>query len=946
MKENALHLNILFGTAQPEPLLHHIIKGGGIKGSHGVDNFLEFNANSFSERAYRHYGRMQVENTNLTEDELLQRGRALDDWEQTAEFRGHGGHFRLLAQYAKEELVVRNHEFLCHQDGFMEWRELSLRLGQDMFTCAFLAERDIQDSSGHMSMRFDWPAVLRTDNSRLQQMLNKGIAENHFHLNGSTQIFSITWAYLMNHPENIAAYCQLELEENLKGSFTFGVGDNQLPWRTRLYVAAWIRARLYRLTQNNDDSPQELREFRSFYKSPGKLHQLKNTVELLRYFAARLKCRSGTRCLDYAIAKSIKQYNSGAYRLLAGERYFLYQCFRGCLSGAWSAQRQDLLYLYLLVKLRFREELIQANGRKGFRNFSEYQDRKATIWGDDPIYWDEAYRMSIAGTLENGTQTRKEAAVQSLELRIMPSNRPADLLQSIKNIDESAEYALCDISCPNKNPDGFHITEQEKRKQQWLSAQNQSVYFYTIHFGKKPLKRMPYRKTSFSKGVIIGSYFPEPRNENIRMAAEVQAKAIGKAMKRNNYLCSRIRAIDACSHEVGCRPETFATMFRFLRNLRPEKRREQRSQEYQPYLSVTFHAGEDFLDLADGLRAIDEAICFLNMQRGERIGHAMALGLTPQQYYQARKSIVMLPCQDLLDNLVWLLYRSLEWNVPMQTSLREKLKRYATTLLQTIYGECHEESRNYDVLQKEAWPVPTLDQYYEAWKLRGDDPSVYKEAQKTFDKEEFQQRLVFLKRSKDIFHQEYECAKIDTRLWEYGARQENSFGQDYLQIRQDRFLQRLLYRYHYGVEERQRGQRIEIFHIPNGYVELIERMQYSLMQQMMRYGICVECNPSSNRLIGPIDRYDQHPIFRMNHFGLPLPEYQNQNVQLVVSVNTDDQGVFDTSLENEYALLYNCLAERKNENEEPLFDDDTLQKYLNHLREMGLSMIFPKAQQV
>lgn len=42
---------------------------------------------------------------------------------------------------------------------------------------------------------------------------------------------------------------------------------------------------------------------------------------------------------------------------------------------------------------------------------------------------------------------------------------------------------------------------------------------------------------------------------------------------------------------------------------------------------MTYHTGEDFLDIVDGLRAIDEALLFLQMEKGERLGHAMALGV-------------------------------------------------------------------------------------------------------------------------------------------------------------------------------------------------------------------------------------------------------------------------------------------------------------------------------
>lgn len=62
--------------------------------------------------------------------------------------------------------------------------------------------------------------------------------------------------------------------------------------------------------------------------------------------------------------------------------------------------------------------------------------------------------------------------------------------------------------------------------------------------------------------------------------------------------------------------------------------------------------------------------------------------------------------------------------------------------------------------------------------------------------------------------------------------------------------------------------------------------------------------------------------------------------QLKVSVNTDDQGVFDTSLEFEYALLMSSLQRRTDDVGRRLFSDDEILAYLNHLRDMGNEQAF------
>ena len=110
----------------------------------------------------------------------------------------------------------------------------------------------------------------------------------------------------------------------------------------------------------------------------------------------------------------------------------------------------------------------------------------------------------------------------------------------------------------------------------------------------------------------------------------------------------------------------------------------------------------------------------------------------------------------------------------------------------------------------------------------------------------------------------------------------------------------------------------------------------TLQQRMQKYigerGIMIECNPTSNYLIGTFKRYDEHPIFRFNSFGLGSEDTEGQ---LSVSINTDDQGVFDTSLENEYALLACSMRKAVASDGNPRYSRDVIYEYLDYVRRMG-----------
>lgn len=912
MDESYIHLDVLFRQMQPEVVLENIT---AVSSGRRVDMPIA-NSRGLSEECYRRFARGLPYAREYTEDELIQRYRDLKSWLRR---KPRGGVFSLLAEYGLKTIRFWQDEPLCRQEMILEWRQRTLCMGQDAFICAALAARDVREH--HISKFFSWPPAVRTDNLRLWGLLDQGMAENHFHLHGSTQIFPLTWGFLMNFPSMVDTYfADKRFRDNLQGMMSYGVRDNKLPWRERIRCAAWIREALFRLSQGSVSAEDLAQDFRRFQH--GLDCEMEMRIGLQRYKSAKLEQKNGKRCaLDYAIICEVAHNNQGPNRFLAGERYFLFRCFLRCFRGESSDLEQDLLYLYLLLKRCLREELIQANGRPGFRNFADYQDRKGHVWDKFRPYWEESFRLSIASALTE--QEKQQARIRSLELRVMPKPTARLMIQTLDAIDRSAE---------------FHMQRGKRREP--FSAQRddagQKAYFYVIHFAKTPLE--PLNDRQLKNSVCL------PRNQLTRQYAKRHAKAMAQALSaQKGRLCSRIRGIDACSHEIGCRPETFATDFRYLRQFVSEPSFEMVLPQLRPRLGLTYHVGEDFLCITDGLRAIDEAVCFLNMERGDRLGHGLALGISPEQYYQNKSYCVFLPAQDLLDNLVWLLYRGQEWNVDIPPELRVSLKNEAHLLLRQIYGDGY-----YDISAAERFLRISLEDYYNSWKLRGDSPEIYRWVR------EPQER--FLARTSSLWHHydAYERAKLDDQVFEYSAKEHYAGVRGWLQgdvatnidatgLRDSLKRRHLLFDYHYSTQVRKNGEQIRRFQITPSYIALIRRMQDCLMERLMKKGIAIECNPSSNVLISLSGRYASHPIFRFNCFGLPALGNGATDVQLEVSVNTDDQGVFDTTLEYEYGLLFGGLQSLKRADGTRLIDNDSCYTYLDHLREMGNYMIFPAA---
>ena len=110
-----------------------------------------------------------------------------------------------------------------------------------------------------------------------------------------------------------------------------------------------------------------------------------------------------------------------------------------------------------------------------------------------------------------------------------------------------------------------------------------------------------------------------------------------------------------------------------------------------------------------------------------------------------------------------------------------------------------------------------------------------------------------------------------------------------------------------------------------------------MIQKLVSIGVGIETNPSSNYLIGTICKYEEHPILRFNSRKLKSTKEGNN---LSVSINTDDQGVFDTLLENEYGLMTLALKKATDKNMNPLYDIEDIYEWVDDVRNMGLDQVF------
>ena len=142
--------------------------------------------------------------------------------------------------------------------------------------------------------------------------------------------------------------------------------------------------------------------------------------------------------------------------------------------------------------------------------------------------------------------------------------------------------------------------------------------------------------------------------------------------------------------------------------------------------------------------------------------------------------------------------------------------------------------------------------------------------------------------------------------------------------------------YHTNGDIKTKGIEVEDVKWPSDCMRLVRSIQYQMIKLLAEKQIAIESNPTSNYKIGCFERYDEHPILQF----YPI-EYTPSTSVVKTSVNTDDRGIFSTSIAREFSLL--CLALRKMKNPkngERLYSDYQILEYIERIRENGESQCF------
>ena len=602
------------------------------------------------------------------------------------------------------------------------------------------------------------------------------------------------------------------------------------------YKAAFIRMELLNYLQDKQFDTSVLTEDIDDYMIENRVRTLQAKINI-RLFEAKRSQRHTP--LDYALPSTMVDKDMPLH-LFDGERYLLYGVLKAIFRG--SEQREELsalLFFYLHAKTTLRRFLVQSNKNVGFANFAFYESRKDLFLENYPEY----ERMLRLLPVVEGKQFHH---LKYLETRIAPK---ADVTKMRKMVRQTAD--------------------------DWRSWQGKD--------GLSPNLIVHFIKRSDNPWQMF-----HERHHKLRIAIRQQALAMMTLRRQMGVFFEKLVGIDAANTELDCRPEVFAHAFRYVRchaddNLRGDGR---------STMHYTYHAGEDFYDIVDGLRAIDEAVCLLRLSQGDRLGHCIALGIEPSSYYSQYEHKVVVKKQYLIDNIVWMLSKVKSYSITIPTGLRKQLEDRYRALAYELYER--------DV---------NMEDYEAAMLLRGDDPQVA-----------YTGKSSAVKR---VLNDWASCAlDTDERL---------------NRIRTNNEVVQLYHDYHFDKRVRTRGECMECMAVDVDYVDCVRAIQECMMNELAKRGVGVECCPSSNLKIGLPNRYDQQPIFRFFPVGVGKR-------RLAVTINTDDLGIFQTSIDNEYSLMALAALKAKDQQGNLLYNKHDTLRWLGEIAENGFKFAFGKSK--
>lgn len=481
-----------------------------------------------------------------------------------------------------------------------------------------------------------------------------------------------------------------------------------------------------------------------------------------------------------------------------------------------------LFWQYLRLRVAVFRTITLEPGTPGLDWFNR-TDRRAKLF---------RHKQFSAERIQQGIANASAGvALRAYEPRFVPDRTSTEMLRLLRGVVKGARAAR----------------EDARARHEWSAWEIGVV----LHFAKSDRSERPARDPDERPALLAdpshcdGLAFSEWIADNTRCV-----EAVTELLERYPESLLLVRGLDVAGRELSMPTWPTTSMFHALRAA--SCRAAHAARERWPALGLeelrcTFHTGEDYRCLTEGLRRVHEVIDAGLVRRGDRLGHAIALGDAPQRWQREHLPIVTTRLERLHD-LLWELDAYAHGCLRAPAGRVERAEEQARQQIAALFDRPH--SPQIDLREHRRVRRHLL------------SPSV--------------QRQLGYAIARDV--PEPNAPEVSEGEWA--------------------LLRQI-------VESRRFFERsIEPLRVPfdPAELEMASAAQPWLRALVTEREITVEANPSSNLLIGDYVAVDEHPVFRL----LPLLSRRSET-PVLVSLNSDDPVVFATRIGDEYAYVFNAL---------------------------------------